>query len=366
MPPPEPPRLSLGALVPYPPNTTPSQRYRIEQWRPRIEANGISVDLLPFADARLHKLLQQPGHIGAKAVASLAAFARSAAHVAAARGYDAVLIHRAICLAGPAVLERVVSILGRPVIFDFDDAIFLLHTSDANRGLGWLKFPGKTATICRLSSHVVVGNAWLGEFARRFNPNVTVIPSSVDIDRFRPRAAAVGGGPVVVGWTGSSTSQTYLEMFLPTMRRLAALPGVELRVHSDREPDLPGVPHTWRPWSPETEIDEISQFDVGIMPMPDLPWAQGKCAMKALLYMSLGIPTVCSAIGMNREVIDDGENGFLAATEDEWVARVGDLVRSPELRGRLGAAGRATVEADYSLEACADAFSRVVRAVVAR
>src|SRR5262245_42932716 len=136
--------VSVCALVPYPPNTAPSQRYRIEQWLPYLAAQGISVDLVPFMDRKLQDTLYQPGHQVAKVIAGAAACARRVLHVTSARRYDAVLIHRAACIAGPAVLERLIALSGRPVIFDFDDAIFLLHTTDANRNLGWLKFPGKT------------------------------------------------------------------------------------------------------------------------------------------------------------------------------------------------------------------------------
>ena len=111
---------------------------------------------------------------------------RRATQLGTVRHYDVVYIHRGLSILGPAVLERVLPLFGKPVIFDFDDAIFLRHTTRANRHFGWLKFPGKTAAICRTSAHVVVGNVWLADYARRSNSRVTVIPSSVDTRRFQP------------------------------------------------------------------------------------------------------------------------------------------------------------------------------------
>jgi glycosyltransferase involved in cell wall biosynthesis len=356
--------IQVGGLVPYPHGLAPSQRFRIEQWRPWLLPDGIAVDLIPFADAKLMRVLHQRGRMGSKVVAGIRGLARRAMSLSTLRKYDAILVHRAAFIAGPAFLERGVFAAGRSVIFDFDDAIFRLHTSTANRRFGWLKAPGRTSLLCRLATHVVAGNEYLAAYARQHNPNVTVIPSSVDTSRFEPCPKKIAGERLVLGWTGSSTSQTYLEAFAPILRDLIANFDLEIRVHSDRRPELPGIPYVWRPWSPDTEVEELAEFDIGIMPMPDDEWAKGKCAMKALLYMSMGIPTICTAVGTNREVIQHGENGLLALTRDDWMDCVRSLVSDCDLRKRLGDAGRQTVIERYSMTACAAQFAEVVRSVV--
>jgi glycosyltransferase involved in cell wall biosynthesis len=262
------------------------------------------------------------------------------------------------------LLERLVALLGRPLIYDFDDAIFKLHTTHANRRFGWLKFPGKTASICRISSQVVVGNAWLADYARQFNQNVTIIPTSIDTADYRPQKRNGSKGRVVVGWTGSSTSQTHLEIVAPLLRDLKIRRDVELRVISDREPVLPGIDYVWRRWSAKSEVEDLSHFDIGIMPMPDDEWSRGKCAAKALQYMGMGIPAVCSAVGANCEVIQHGENGLLASSQQEWIANLESLIDDAALRERLGNEGRRTVEERYSMKSCAELFAKVVRAVV--
>jgi glycosyltransferase involved in cell wall biosynthesis len=322
------------------------------------------VELIPFADSELMSLIHQPGNQKAKALAMIRAFWRRVQQVARSSRYDAVFIHRAVCIAGPALLEQALAFFRRPVIFDFDDAIYHLHTTQANRTFGWLKFPGKTATICRLSAHVVVGNNYLADYARRYNPSVTVIPSSVDTERYHPVRRKQPDRRVVVGWTGSSTSQTHLEMFAPLLQKLAARGDVDIHVISDRRPDLPGVPVIWRPWSPETEIEDLVGFDIGIMPMPDDQWSRGKCAMKALLYMAMGIPAVCSAVGTNLEVIRHGENGFLASTQDEWLQCLDRLISDQSLRHQIGLAGRKAVENHYSMHRCAGLLAEVIRTTV--
>lgn len=358
------PQISICALVPYPKDTTPSQRFRIEQWMPDLEQRGISVEIVPFLDQRMMSILHKPGHLAAKSAMMIGAFVRRAASVASTMRYDAVLVHRAVCIAGPALFEYTLKLLGRPVIFDFDDAIYTLHTTAANRRWGWLKFPNKTAKICRLSNHIVVGNSFLADYARQHNPNVTIIPSSVDTRRFCIAENYSSNTKVVIGWTGSSTSQTYLESFAPVLREIVKRRNVELRIHSDRRPELDGVPVEWREWSPENEASEIASFDIGIMPMPHEEWARGKCAMKALLYMSCGVPTICEDFGTNREVISHGENGLLAGTHEEWIAALESMIDDARLRQRLGTAGRNSVEEYYSMDRCAELFASVVYGAV--
>lgn len=358
-------QIQVDALLPYYPGTSPSQRFRIEQWSDELAVNGVRVHLIPFADMQLMRLLHKSGHWKNKIVHGISASLRRFLYVFAKRRSHAVFIHRAMYLAGPPVLERLIRFLRRPIIFDFDDAIFHLHTSSANRRWGWLKWPGKTSTLCRLAQHVVVGNEYLAEYARKHNSKVTIVPSSVDTEKFLPGRNKQSGQQVVIGWTGSSTSQTYLEWFAPVLAPIAKRAEVEFRVHSDRKPDLP-FPFTWRPWSPDTEVTELDAFDIGIMPMPDDRWARGKCAMKALLYMAMETSAVCSAIGTNCEVIQHGENGMLAGTPEEWHHCLSVLIEDVKLRNKLGQAGRQTVEANYSKRVCAERLAAVIREVVDR
>jgi glycosyltransferase involved in cell wall biosynthesis len=245
-------------------------------------------------------------------------------------------------------------------VYDFDDAIFQLHTTETNRRFGWLKFPGKTAAICRLSRSVVVANRFLADYAKAFNDDVHVVPSSVDTERFRPMIRTDNPIPVV-GWSGSATSMGYLEAFAPSLRELLQRERLVLRVHSDRRPSLGAIPFEWAPWSPTTEPEELNRFDIGIMPMPDDLWSRGKSAMKALLYMAVGVPCIASPVGMSRELIVHGENGLLATTTAEWADALRALVQNRDLRTRIGAAGRRTVEARYSAESSARLFAEVLR-----
>jgi glycosyltransferase involved in cell wall biosynthesis len=358
-------QLRLLALVPYALGVAPSQRYRLEQWAPTLAERGIALAFSPFADPELTALLQHPSQILRKVRLTTAAFMRRFREMARLPDHDLLVVHRAACLAGPPWFEAHARSRGRPLIYDFDDAIFRLHSAAANRSFAWLKAPRKTATLCRVADHVVVGNEFLAAYARVLNDRVTIIPSSVDTERCRPLARPPNRR-VVVGWIGSSTSQTYLEAAAPTLREVLAACPVELRVVSNRRPSLPGLDLTWRPWSGESEAQEIAAFDVGIMPMPDDDWARGKCAFKALQYMAMGVSTVASSVGANKEVIEHGHNGFLAASTRDWVECISRLADNADLRRAVGHAGRRTVEERYSMRQSAEKFESVVRQVVRR
>lgn len=356
--------LSVLALVPYPLDTTPSQRFRLEQWAPHLAQRGIDVDLVPFATRALYVRLYRPGARLMVGALLTACVLRRVRDILGARRYDVVVVHRAAALLGPPLLEAWLARM-RPLIYDFDDAIFLLHTSANNRRLGWLKFPGKTARICRRSRHIVVGNEYLAAYARQHNPRVAIVPTSIDTNAYGLRDYT-SRERVVIGWSGSATSQAHLEAFQPVLRRVVPDAPVEFRVYSDRPPQLGALPHTWTPWSPsvQSEVAELRRFHIGIMPMPDDPWARGKCGLKVLQYMAVGAATVSSPVGMNRELIRHGENGLLAATDDEWVACLRQLIADPPLRERLGRKGRQTVEQGFSAQLCAERFAGVVREVV--
>lgn len=353
--------LRVRAFVPYPLGTTPSQRFRLEQWAPLLEAHGVAMAFSPFASNDLVKLLYRRGHNLRKVLNLGQALIAQARRIPGAGDFDVAVVHRGISLAGPAILERRLARL-TPVVYDFDDAIHLLHTSDANRAFGWLKFPGKTSEICGIARAVTVGNGYLADFARRFNSDVTVVPSSVDANVYTPGPQRTRGGQTVVGWMGSSTSQTYLEPFAPLLQRMTRR-GLTLRIISDRRPIDFDFPFEWKAWSAATEVEDLRGFNIGIMPLPDTEWARGKCAMKILQYMGVGVPSVGSDLGGNREVIADGVNGFLATADDEWMEKILRLSQDQALAHRLGVAGRETVLALYSAEVCAQRFAEVLHRV---
>jgi glycosyltransferase involved in cell wall biosynthesis len=280
-------------------------------------------------------------------------------------GFDLALVHREASLLGPAVAERLV-LRRRPFVYDFDDAVWLPYRSPTNRYLSYLKFPGKTRSLCRLAAAVICGNDHLADFAREFNSNVHIVPSTVALQEYRPRppARAAMAGPPVVGWTGSHSSAPYLQVVSGALRRLSQRRPFRFLVIGLDRLEMPGVDVVCRPWQAAREAEDLWDMDVGIMPLPDEPWARGKCAMKAIQYMGVGIPAVVSPVGVNTLVVKEGVNGFLARTEDEWVEVLDRLLGDAELRRRLGEAGRRQVEETLCAEVQAPRVARLFEAAV--
>lgn len=329
-------------------DTSPGQRYRLEQWDPLLRERGVEITYAPFEDEELHSVVYKPGQLGKKLQLVTRNLARRLSTISKARNYDLVYILREAALLGPPVFERLLYQQRVPFVFDFDDAIFVSYRSPSNGYLSYLKFASKTKTICRLASHVMVGNPYLADYARQVNNNVTVIPTTIDTEKYRVPPRRNDSGPLVIGWTGSYSTVQHLDTLRGALKKLAETENFRLRVIGTPTYELSPVDVEAMPWRAATELDDLCAIDIGVMPLPDDNWSKGKCGLKALQFMALGIPTICSPVGVNTDIIQDNENGFLAATEAEWVDKLTRLLRSAELRRRLGDAGRATVEEKYS------------------
>ena len=356
--------MRLLAIVPSIPDTNPCQRYRIEQWEPLLARMNVRVTFRAFEDEELRAVIYQPGQMPRKARLIARAIARRSRQLADLQDFDAVYVLREAALLGPPYFERRIAASGVPLIFDFDDAIFVPYVSPSNGYLSYLKFPGKTRAICRMAAHVMAGNDYLADYARAANPRVTVVPTTIDTERYVARLPKAASDPPVIGWTGSYSTAQHLRTLAPALQQLARRERFRLRVIGAPGFELEGVDLEVVPWRSETEVEDLRPVDVGIMPLPDDPWSRGKCGLKALQYMALGLPTVCSPVGVNSVIIRDGENGMLASGDDEWVEKLSTLLGSAELRERLGRAGRATVEERYSAAAQAPRVRDIIESVV--
>jgi len=311
--------MRVGFLALQAPDLSPGQRYRVEAFLPSLERRGIKIRydwLLDRDDLQIfygNYQASKKGRIAAKAAW------RRLASVVKARDIDAFLVQREAFFLGGAWSEWLAH-LRAPVVYDFDDAIWIKTISEANRRFAWLKNVEKIPRIVRMAHTVVAGNDYLAAWARNHSHNVVVVPSCVDTDQFAPAAAAPSSSPVTIGWSGSPSTIAHFRLLLPVLERLKAVygPRVRLRVMGDASFSHPPLELHGEAWSSSAEMRLLREIDIGVMPLPDDEWTRGKCGAKGLVSMSMGAATVMSPVGVNVQIVRHGENGYLAASDDEW------------------------------------------------
>jgi glycosyltransferase involved in cell wall biosynthesis len=346
-------------IAPYPLERAPSQRFRWEQYIRPLEQRGISLEPSSFLDASGMDVVHRPRAWAGKMGATVAGIKRRLRDAIAARSYDLVLVHRESAPIGPAWLEPLLRRIGVPYAFDFDDAVYLPAASEANRHLAWLKGAGKTARVIRSASLVLAGNEHLADWAARFTTRVVVVPTTIDTDAYVPVHRS-NTTPLCIGWSGSPPTLTHLRLIEPVLRELQSEREIRIRVIGDATYRMEGATVEALDWSAETEVQDLSEIDIGVMPLPDDEWARGKCGLKALQYMALGIPTVVSPVGVNQEIARDGA-ALVASTDAEWHEALRRLVDDPDLRSTIGRSGRARVERDYSVRATLPRWEQALR-----
>ncbi len=339
-------------LVPHPPGISPSQRFRFEQYFIYLDSKSIQYDIQSFLDLSDHNIFNSGGNLLRKAYALMKGFLRRFRILPKVRRYDFVFIHRECAPVGPPVVEWMIAkVLGRKIIYDFDDAIWMTDKTDESTVVRILKWRSKVGNICTWAYKVSCGNEYLRAYAGRFNSNVVYNPTTLETtNRHNPQLFPhEAGEAITIGWTGSHSTLKYLKALDSVFQTLQRqYKNLKLVVIADRPPTL-NATFEFRRWTAATEVQDLMEFDIGIMPLPDDEWSKGKCGFKALQYLALEIPAVASPVGVNTTIIKDGETGYLCVTDEEWITALGSLIANKELRRKMGQTGRAFVEKNYSV-----------------
>ena len=269
--------------------------------------------------------------------------------------FDAVFVYREAALIGPAFLEKMVARRGKPIIYQLDDPLYVPYKSPSNSYFSYLKFFGKVAEICRLSKVVIVNSSQIREYVSQYTRSVWQIPTIVDTEKyvFQPKPPHVGA-EVCLGWSGSSTTRNNLKVIATPLLELARQVPHRLHLIGSKEFDLPGVNYTAQEWSADTEVEDLRQIDVGVVPLPVNEWNKRKFFMKTAQFMALGIPPVATPLGSNPQVIEHGVTGFLANSDEEWIEYLKLLISDPERRQEMSYRAAAVARNNYSLAANAE------------
>jgi glycosyltransferase involved in cell wall biosynthesis len=351
-------------LCAHRPNRSPSQRYRFEQYLSFLESHGFRFTWSFLLDERQDLIFYSKGKFVKKVLILVRSLLKRTGDAFRFKKYDIVFIQREASFLGTAFFEKRAYRSGAGVIYDFDDSIWLADTSPGNKRWERVKRPEKFFEIVRNAHRVIAGNNYLAGKVKPLNNNVTVIPTTIDTSVHIPRPELRHKNTVVIGWSGSVSTIKHFEMLVPVLVRVKNKYGdlVEFRLLGDKNYKHAALGIEGIEWRAATEVDTLNTFDIGLMPLPDDAWTNGKCGLKALSYMACGVPAVVSAVGVNREIIsDEPPNGFLAVNNEEWFDTLCRLIEDNVLRSNAGYRARETVLEKYSVEANKEKYLEVFK-----
>jgi glycosyltransferase involved in cell wall biosynthesis len=248
------------------------------------------------------------------------------------------------------------------ILFDLDDAV-MYRSSSSHRPHSfsrWLKF----RWMVKGSDAVTVGNEFLKEEVLKVDrkKKIFLIPTSIDTGLYPEKKSVSESPEIILGWIGTKGNLKYLKKLEPVFESLAKrFPNLQLKIVSNDFFDSSFIPVIKKPWRLEDENQDLISFDIGLMPLQDDLWSKGKCGLKIIQYLSVGVPVVCTPVGINGEIVKDGRNGFWATSPQEWVDRLATLISNPALRLKMGQEGIETVEKGYSLAVTSEKFLQVLQ-----
>lgn len=329
----------------------PASRFRVQQF-------------LPFMKTKGYKYLVWPLHLGKY---SLNVYRRSRLFwsmvivfmkifsIFLVPFYDIIFIQRSVIKKISPSIEKLLYFFNKNIIFDFDDAIWLKYQ----------KINNPIAQIITLSQMIIAGNRYLADYAREYNDQITVIPTAIDTDNYYPKKQH--HKKFIIGWSGTKVNLDYLYQLNDSLfdKVRIEFPQAMLLILCDEQPQkVIKMNYEYIQWQPDIENEVINRFDVGLMPLADDAWTKGKCSFKALQYMSCGVVPVISAVGMNKEIIDDQKDGFLINSEEEWFLTVKKLIKDEKLRAAVGNNARNKVIENYSVAKLFNKWEKAINSVL--
>jgi glycosyltransferase involved in cell wall biosynthesis len=247
----------------------------------------------------------------------------------------------------------------KKIVYDLDDAVMYRNSKAKDPVSSTRK--RRFVQMIKNSDFVIVGNEFLKREVFPFNPNVEVIPTAIDQERYHLKTYSPRKEKITLGWIGDHGSIHYLEKMRPLFERIGRkYPHVELKIICDTFFDCDQMKVIKKNWSSEEEVADLQGFDIGLMPLADDPWSWGKCGLKIIQYQGVGVPVVCTPVGVNRDLVEDNVNGFYAMTPEEWEEKLSLLIEDPTLREQMGREGRRRVLKNYTYQSCAPHFFSIL------
>jgi len=334
----------------------PSSRFRVYQYLDYFNKEGINCDVFPVMPINLYdkfygsnKKLYKFSFNVLEVIYRLRDFLRS-------NHYDIVFIQKKLLSLDLRLFSMLLNVVRSKIFFDFDDAIYLNPYQRLPAVFGFLEDSCLTDKLIQRSDVILAGNQYLKEYALAYNPNVYVIPTSVDTDYFILKKNSLPSDKVTLVWTGSYGTGKYINILGKVIAALSQKYKLKLLIISNIKRFIDfscfgKAEVIFKTWNFATEVRDLHLGDIGLAPLDDTEFSRGKCGLKNLMYMSSGIPAISSPVGVNSKIIKDGINGFLADSDEEWIYKLGLLIENQNLRKKLGSEARKTVEEYYSVRA---------------
>jgi glycosyltransferase involved in cell wall biosynthesis len=344
-------------LIPAPLNISPGQRFRFEHYLSYLQEKDIVYSIQSFWSLPVWKKLFNKGYFLLKTYGVILGLIRRCFILATLYKYEYVFIYREAAPIGPPVLEWMISkIFKKKIIYDFDDSIWMPTSSSANPNTSVIKCSWKIGFICRYSSIVSVGNCFLADYVKKYNPNVVVIPTVVDTEKVHVGLQNQSQSKITIGWTGTFTNFLHLQLIEKAIARLQGKYDVSFVIIAEKDPRLKSANYTFKEWNLDTEIEDLLQINIGVMPLYKSEIELGKCGFKAIQFMSLGIPVVVSPVGANCEIVKNNETGFWASSDEEWYCCLEKLILDKDLRIAMGKSAQKSIQQNYSVASTEQPF----------
>jgi glycosyltransferase involved in cell wall biosynthesis len=356
-------------LCPFPYGEAAAQRLKFEQYYDDWRSHGWEVEIAPFMDGKLWRVLHERGHFGRKLLGVLKGYVRRLNDLFRIPRYDLIYCHMYATPLGTSLMERTVRRAAPRLIFDVEDNVLIGQPFKKEDHPNWigrvLRGKDKAEYLIRTADHVITSSPALNDICLGINERrqCSYISSSLDSERFLP-ARDRNSSKVTIGWTGTFSTKPFLDLLRPVFQQLARERRFRLRVIGNFDYELPGVDLEVIRWTAQREIQDLQGIDIGVYPLTLDEWVSGKSGLKAIQYMMMGLPCVATDVGTTPLIIRDGENGLLVRTEEEWLSALRRLLDDPGLRRRLGKQARKDAVANYSTKAIAARYRDVLNRVM--
>ena len=341
-------------ICPYPEKVAAGQRLKFEPHFQAFKEKGFSIGVHSFMSEALWNVASKKGHGVTKIFWTLSGLVRRILLIRSIRHYDSVYIFMNVFPFGPPILEKIYLKLAKNVIYDIEDDLLSTNPESVSGIASILKSKSKTKYLIRNSNHVIASSPELANKCNAISQknNAIFIPPTLESKRFHVKPLEqISDSKPVIGWTGTYSSREFLDAVIPSLEALHQKTPFKFMVIGNFDMKNKNLDMEVVQWEEKSEIEQLHHFDIGLYPLPDSDWIAGKSGLKALQYMAIGIPAVCSAVGNVLNIIEHDKDGILIYNTDQWAGVLGELLNNPEKRRLIGKNARDKFINNFSQEA---------------